>query len=80
MTMVSLDPSFKLNLPKKVKNYNADSKYLSANHFLTLDFFDMWLCFDVGPFKTMQFGKVKCLNHDFTKTIFCIFNDDSLLL
>ena len=27
-------------------------------------FFDMWLCFDVGPFKTLQFGKVKCLNHE----------------
>ena len=53
------------------KNYNADSnrllyvnvKYSSANHFLTHDFFDMWLCFDVGPFKTLQFEKVKLKNH-----------------
>ena len=30
---------------------------------LMLDFFDMWLCFDVGPFKTLQFEKVKLKNH-----------------
>ena len=42
---------------------NSNEKSLLVNHFLTLKFFDMWLCLDVGPFKTMQFEKVKCLHH-----------------
>ena len=40
-----------------------------VNHFLTLDNFDMWLCFDVGPFKTLQFEKSK-INKSFFKIPF----------